>query len=68
MDRPFDGADARWVTLSQAMAEGPDQDWIDWALEFYGDDPRLTGNAPVKLRAQPVAAEIEETPQLTFSF
>ncbi len=67
MDRPFDGADARWVTLSHAMAEAPDQDWLDWALEYYGADPRLTGEVKVEVELKDEAAELE-TPQLAFSF
>lgn len=68
MDRPFDGADARWVTLSHAMAEGPDQAWIDWALEYYGADPRLTGEVPVKVEEKDKPAESEGTPQVAFTF
>ena len=68
MDRPFDGSDARWVTLSHAMAEAPDQEWLEWALEYYGADPRLTGEVKVELELNDEAAEPETTPQLAFGF
>lgn len=70
MDRPFDGTKARWVTLSHAMAEEPDQSWIDWALDYYGSDPRLTGEPVAEDDADnKVAAAVpEDAPQLAFTF
>jgi exodeoxyribonuclease-1 len=72
MDRPFDGVDARWVTLSQAMADKPDQAWLDWARDYYGEDPRLAAapvvEEPGNAEKTVEAAEPENAPQLAFTF
>lgn len=68
MDRPFDGLGKRWMTLSDAIAEGPDQSWLDWAIEYYGDDPRLTGKEHRIDVVKSSVAEQENVPQLTFGF
>lgn len=77
IQRPYGSEDCRWTTLSHAMAESPDQAWLDWAIDHYGDDPRLnvTSDDAASLPAeehrgtsvQPQVKDVQQ-PQMSFGF
>jgi len=39
LSRPWAGEEARWATLSSAIAGGADAEWIEWAKGEFGDLP-----------------------------
>ena len=57
--RPFHVSNDRYNTISQCIADGADEDWVEWAKNKYGDHPSFD---------KKIAPEQPAVAQFSFTF
>lgn len=66
--RPFQGADSRYTTIARCLADGADDEWVEWAMARYGSHPVFeTCNGIEPERLSP-PGQVNSTGQMTFGF
>lgn len=55
LSRPFAGPDARWATIASVLGSGAASDeWIAWAVDYYGIETVWEDESEMKTEAQPL--------------
>lgn len=77
MKRPYAGNDARWTTLASALAENPDETWLQWARAKFGKQALAsamvqhngtTQHAEAAERLDVMEEKESTAPQMSFGF
>lgn len=72
LNRPYEGPEARWTSLSIALKEKPDQEWLDWATQKYGEAAMQEAALLLETSSETENQRDLETtvsaPQMTFGF